>query len=175
MRASERISLIDKIGRELQAKYRYDEIDTFLSHYRISLPPERVGSNSKWIYSKAALNGADDDVIMRIADELGVEVPHAQRIGALPPRNWTNATDFRLFISHISKHKDKATRLKDCLAPYAIAGFVAHEDILPTLEWQNEIERALYTMDAFVAIHTESALKNASASPDRRSGAARWR
>jgi hypothetical protein len=38
--------------------------------------------------------------------------------------------------------------------PYAISGFVAHEDILPTLEWQSEIERALYAMDAFIAIHT---------------------
>jgi hypothetical protein len=37
---------------------------------------------------------------------------------------------------------------------YAISGFVAHEDIHPTLEWQKEIERALFTMDAFLAIHT---------------------
>jgi hypothetical protein len=51
-------------------------------------------------------------------------------------------------------HKDEATRLKGCLAPYAINGFVAHEDIHPTLEWQTEIERALYAMDAFIAIHT---------------------
>jgi hypothetical protein len=40
------------------------------------------------------------------------------------------------------------------LEPYAISGFVAHEDIHPTLEWQAEIERALYVMDAFIAIHT---------------------
>ena len=49
----------------------------------------------------------------------------------------------------------KATRLKDCLAPYGIAGFVAHEDIHPTLEWQGEIERALRSMDPFIAVHTE--------------------
>jgi len=46
------------------------------------------------------------------------------------------------------------TRLKACLAPYNIAGFVAHEDIRPTLEWQDEIIRGLNTMDALVAIHT---------------------
>jgi hypothetical protein len=44
--------------------------------------------------------------------------------------------------------------LKDCFAPYSIIGFVAHEDIQPTREWQLEIERALWTMDAFLAIHT---------------------
>jgi hypothetical protein len=65
-----------------------------------------------------------------------------------------DTTKFRLFISHIAKDKEKATRLKDCLASYAISGFVAHEDIHPTLEWQWEIERALYTMDAFLAFHT---------------------
>jgi AbiJ N-terminal domain 3/TIR domain len=71
-----------------------------------------------------------------------------------PPANWLNAQRFRLFISHIAIHKDKAIRLKSCLARYGIDGFVAHEDIEPTLEWQSEIEKALRTMDAFVAIHT---------------------
>ena len=37
---------------------------------------------------------------------------------------------------------------------YGIVGFVAHEDIHPTLEWQIEIERALQAMDAFIAVHT---------------------
>ena len=40
------------------------------------------------------------------------------------------------------------------MIPHSINGFVAHEDIHPTLEWQKEIERALYAMDAFSAIHT---------------------
>jgi hypothetical protein len=31
---------------------------------------------------------------------------------------------------------------------------VAHEDIHPTLEWQLEIEKALWNMDAFLAVHT---------------------
>ncbi|WP_353269430.1 toll/interleukin-1 receptor domain-containing protein [Gemmatimonas sp.] len=33
--------------------------------------------------------------------------------------------------------------------------FVAHEDIAPTLGWQEQIERALFAMDAMLAIHTE--------------------
>ena len=71
-----------------------------------------------------------------------------------PPSNWLDTEDFRLFISHIAIHKDVATRLKECLEPYAISGFVSHQDIDPTLEWQGEIERALSCMDAMVAIHT---------------------
>jgi hypothetical protein len=58
-------------------------------------------------------------------------------------------------MSHTSADKVKATRLRDCLAPYYISGFVAHQDIHPTAEWQIEIERALFAMDAFLAIHTK--------------------
>jgi hypothetical protein len=79
--------------------------------------------------------------------------PHGAA-GSSPPANWVNPKRFRLFISHVAVHKDKATRLKSCLIRYGIDGFVAHEDIEPTLEWQSEIENALRTMDAFLAIHT---------------------
>jgi len=40
------------------------------------------------------------------------------------------------------------------LKNYAISAFVAHEDIEPTFEWQSEIEKALFSMDALVAILT---------------------
>jgi TIR domain len=155
MRVSDKFMLIDKVGRALQAKYSYDEIDAFFHEFQISPPPRNAGlPNSKWVYSKAALQGAPTDILVKIAQELDINVSLAQGAIAIPPRNWKETSYFRLFISHISKDKDKATRLKDCLLPYAISGFVAHEDIHPTLEWQNEIERALHAMDAFVAIHT---------------------
>jgi len=59
---------------------------------------------------------------------------------------------FRLFITHVSTKKVEAHRLKESLAAFQIAAFVAHDDIEPTREWQAEIERALRTMDALAAI-----------------------
>ncbi len=59
---------------------------------------------------------------------------------------------FRLFIGHVAAHKSSAHRLKEGLARFQVAAFVAHDDIEPTREWQSEIERALRTMDALVAI-----------------------
>ena len=59
---------------------------------------------------------------------------------------------FRLFISHLSKNKISASNLKCCLAEYGIDCFVAHEDITPSKEWEVEIEKALFTMDALCAI-----------------------
>ena len=153
MRISDKLALIDKIGRELQSRFTTSEIDLFLAEFGIS-PPQNVMANSKWVYSKVALSGVPEETIVRIASELDMPVSPTMGELAAPPRNWANTKLFRLFISHISKDKLKATRLKACLAPLGISGFVAHEDIHPTLEWQSEIERALHTMDAFIAVHT---------------------
>lgn len=59
---------------------------------------------------------------------------------------------FRLFISHLTKYKESASNLKLCLSNYGIDCFVAHEDITPSKEWEIEIEKALFTMDALCAI-----------------------
>ncbi|RZK27091.1 MAG: toll/interleukin-1 receptor domain-containing protein [Flavobacterium sp.] len=59
---------------------------------------------------------------------------------------------FKLFISHLATFKVTASALKNTLEQYGISGFVAHEDIEPTLEWQKEIESGLFTMDALCAI-----------------------
>lgn len=69
-------------------------------------------------------------------------------------KSWTPRF-FRMFISHVSSHKQSATNLKLALADYGISGFVAHEDIEPTTEWQEEIIAALRTMDALCAILTD--------------------
>ena len=69
------------------------------------------------------------------------------------PDFWTPGA-FRLFICHISEHKDYARALQRALTRFHVSSFVAHHDITPTLEWQNEIELALSTADALVALLT---------------------
>lgn len=69
-------------------------------------------------------------------------------------KSWTPGY-FRMFISHVSLHKQSAANLKLALADYGISGFVAHEDLEPTTEWQEEIIAALRSMDALCAILTE--------------------
>jgi hypothetical protein len=70
------------------------------------------------------------------------------------PAFWTPGY-FRLFLSHPSQSKKGAHALKEALAEYQIAAFVAHDDIEPTREWQAEIESALRTMDALGAVLTD--------------------
>lgn len=69
-------------------------------------------------------------------------------------RIWGNE-GYRVFLSHKNEVKKETAKLKENLKLFGISGFVAHEDIHPTKEWQYEIENALFSMDAFVALMTE--------------------
>jgi hypothetical protein len=61
----------------------------------------------------------------------------------------------RAFLSHKTEYKKQAAELKSSLTNLGIAAFVAHDDIEPTREWQNEIELALSTQDVCIALLTE--------------------
>lgn len=68
-------------------------------------------------------------------------------------RIW-EAGKFRLFLSHVSAHKVAVTSLKRELHLLGVSGFLAHEDIEPSLDWQGEIELALRSMNAMAALLT---------------------
>jgi hypothetical protein len=68
-------------------------------------------------------------------------------------RIWS-ADKLRLFMSHVSRVKMSATRLKAALELFGVDAFVAHDDIEPTQEWALEIELALRSMHALCAIIT---------------------
>lgn len=59
---------------------------------------------------------------------------------------------FRLFISHLTENKISAANLQTALYDWGIHGFVAHQDIEPTKEWEKELYNALFSMDALCAI-----------------------
>lgn len=70
------------------------------------------------------------------------------------PSSYWKVGYYKVFISHLSKYKSSASNLKLMLEPYGISAFVAHEDIKPTKEWEVEIEKALFSMNALCAILT---------------------
>jgi hypothetical protein len=153
MRVADRLDLVSRIGRELQSRYTFAELIHYLAAFGVRALNDGP-SNSKWVYTKEALAPASLETVLKIAADLDIDAPIVDERPTGLPKNWRGTDNFRLFISHISKDKDKATRLREALAPYAISGFVAHEDIHPTALWEQEIERALHTMDAMVAVHT---------------------
>jgi hypothetical protein len=65
------------------------------------------------------------------------------------------ADGYRVFLSHKATAKTGVVALAERLADLGVSCFVAHKDIRPTRAWQDEIEIALQSMEAFVAFMTE--------------------
>jgi hypothetical protein len=157
MSAAHKIAIIDAIAREMKRRYTLREIDGYLAEFKINTPIEYHNyENARMSYVKETLllDRVEYSVLLKIADDLDLNTATARAATRHPPRYWPDDSKFRLFISHISADKIKATRLRECLKPYHISGFVAHQDIAPTDLWQVEIERALHSMDAFLAFIT---------------------
>jgi hypothetical protein len=149
----DRLSLIDRIGRELQARMRYADIGIFLRDFGVDITKETSQINSKWVYTKELLADEKPETILRVADELGI----AHGYTVTPAKKVTESTfweanHFRLFLSHLSTFKKQIGKLQSALRRYGISAFVAHVDIEPTREWQDEIEAGLYSMDALAAV-----------------------
>lgn len=149
MKVLERIDLLDKVGRELQARMTFSEIDVYLAAHGVDCKGFQPSANSKRVYVKEVLADSSEELILTIANEL--EIEHNFSIAPKEARFW-KPTYFRLFLSHLANFKLNATRLQEELKKYGISSFVAHEDIEPSKEWQVEIEAALHTMDALSAL-----------------------
>ncbi|MDD2949967.1 MAG: toll/interleukin-1 receptor domain-containing protein [Sulfuricurvum sp.] len=150
MRVLERIELIDRIGRELQSRMTFADIAIYLGAYGVKTKDIQPSSNSKWVYVKELLADCDESLISSIADEL--ELNHNFSSNVPKEATFWKSGHFKLFLSHLASFKSNTAKLQQVLKKYAITSFVAHEDIQPTKEWQIEIESALHTMDAMVAI-----------------------
>ena len=70
------------------------------------------------------------------------------------PSSYRKVGFYKIFTSHVSKYKESALNLKLMLEPYGISAFVAHVDIKPSKEWEMEVEKALFSMNAQCAILT---------------------
>lgn len=66
-----------------------------------------------------------------------------------------NTVKVKIFVSHLATHKIAALNLSEALELFGMDGFVAHEDIEPTKEWQRTIEQELLTMDGLIALLAE--------------------
>jgi len=155
MKAIERLELISKVARALQARMTFDDIDAYLSSCGVTAKAKRSSYDSKWVYAKELLGYAPEQTVVRIADEFGI--PHTYTVisaGAVTESKFWEPNHFKLFLSHVSSFRATTAKLRISLRKFAISGFVAHEDIEPTEEWQDEIEAALFSMDAVAALVT---------------------
>ncbi|MGV8949451.1 MAG: toll/interleukin-1 receptor domain-containing protein [Candidatus Paracaedibacter sp.] len=67
---------------------------------------------------------------------------------------------FKVFLSHLAQDKEEVSELQKQLEVFGVSCFVAHLNIRPTKEWQEELETALFSMDALIAILTRDFQKS---------------
>jgi len=147
---SERVKLIAEVSSLLSSE-QWPIIDLTLKQF--GLPwSSSWDSNDRKSYVIQMISEAPDEVLVSLAAHVGIET--SPRASSIEPAFWLPG-HFRLFLSHLAVHKDIATSLQAGFENFHISAFVAHRDIEPTKEWQEEIELALGTSDALVALLTE--------------------
>src|SRR5262249_45002832 len=110
---------------------------------------ENSWSGSKEAYVLHMVADATDDNLTALAEYVGMETQAGTP--RVDPPFW-QPDMFRLFISHLSAHRPFAAELQESVLRFGISGFVAHNDIEPTAEWQSQIEVALATCESLVAL-----------------------
>jgi hypothetical protein len=144
--ASKRATLLKEVGKRLGAE-EWPFIDATLTAF--SLPTTNDWPGNALSYALRMIEGATDETLIELAEHVGFQFG-IKPIRVDPPF-WRSGM-LRLFITHLSAQKVFAAELQNHLYAYGISSFVAHNDIEPTKEWQNEIETALSTCEALVAL-----------------------
>ena len=153
---------------ELECSYeRYRDFDREIIVHRlkVSLPEDvyfdlhdqlqKIGQGLRERLNEVALSEVGDetisDVLFSPFGAYSVEVMPRPEPEALR-RIWSEGCPLRIFLSHKVSDKVNVAMLSNRLSLFGISAFVAHKDIKPTKVWQEEIENALCSMHALVAL-----------------------
>ena len=143
---SNRVRVISEIGRRL-GSVEWTVVDLTLRQF--GLPWREDWSGDAQAYIMRMIEDGDDDVLLSLGRHLDYELaPYSE---AEQPTFWKSGC-FRLFVSHLAEHRQFAAALQDKLLRFGVSSFVAHNDIEPTREWQDEIEAALATCNGMLVL-----------------------
>lgn len=145
--ASERVTLIDEVAKRLSQE-KWSLIDTTLVQFK--LPTEYVWDGQSYDYVIAMIQHAADESLVDLAHHVGYQFNQANT-PLIEPSFWGQAM-LRVFLTHLSKHRMYAAKLQEALLTYGISCFVAHNDIEPTAEWQQQVVTALSTCHGLIAL-----------------------
>jgi len=151
MSPSQRILLMKEIATRLGAE-DWPLIDVTLKQF--SLPWANEWQGTKDAYVLQMVEEASDPALIDLAQHVGFQFEDAP-VHRVDPPFWRKEM-FRLFVSHLAIHRAFAAELQESLLDFGISCFIAHNDIEPTQEWQTQIETALSTCDALVALLHEN-------------------
>jgi hypothetical protein len=148
---SQRVKVIQDISSHL-AMEDWTGVDLVLKQF--GLPTSDNWSSDKGSYVIKMIGDAKDDDLVELGEHFGMTFPGKDPSAAAEketPPYWKDG-HLKAFISHLTTEREQAAHLQSAMLRYGMSGFVAHNDINPTLEWQIEIETALATCDVLVAM-----------------------
>ena len=144
---SDRVRIISEIGRRLGTS-EWTLIDLTLRQFGLPWTDDWRG-DSRDNYVMSMIQDGPDDVLLSLGRHLDYEFTTSRP--STEPTCW-RSDYFRLFISHLAEHRRFAANVQKELLAFGVSSFVAHNDIRPTREWQDEIEAALATCDGMLAL-----------------------
>jgi len=145
---SQRIQVILDVANRLGSE-QWSNIDLILSQFGLPTDDEWRGNNSDYVIKM--IQAASDEQLFELSQHFGLSLDVVISTPSSAFEYWTDGK-LKVFISHLTDHKVQAAHLKNEMGEYALSAFVAHEDITPTLAWQEAIETALKTCDILVAL-----------------------
>lgn len=133
-----------------QLEWSWDRKNLLLGEFDLG-PLEGYGDAPTFEDLIGGLN--DADLMEMYSIVTGVEMSEVQDAvdSSADPGNWKPGY-VRLFISHSALHKRFIGEVAEELAVTGIHGFVAHDTMAYSKPWQAQIEQALKSMQAFVAV-----------------------
>ncbi len=152
---SERVRLIRQLRDSFDNEPSWNDVDLLLTGFGLSnlelhsvTDSHEALSRAQWILT----NASDEDLLALAAHQFGDDSTKREaELEASVAHLWL-LDHVRVFVSHLSSHERFAAEVVEELQKLRIDGFVAHKDIEPDLEWQNEIESALATCHVLVGL-----------------------
>lgn len=120
--------------------------------------PQQDGDWDGFSLVDVLAQASDETLIELYGIVLGVDTSEVVNVVESAPSDsgWKSGYA-RVFLSHSAQHKEFAGQVADELAVMGIHAFVAHDAMEYSQPWQEQIEHALRTMEAFVAlVHPEA-------------------
>ncbi len=162
MKELNKVRLLRLVWNKLFNEMRdFDEVNSFLTSIRV--PEARNVSRyaNRTDILEARIQGIEIDELIRIAqEELDIDISHLTSQPTKPatpkptkPKNDTSLV--KAFISHSTKDKKFANKIRRIFKKYGIIAFVSGEDIKGGEVWRKRIRKEINEMHAFIAMHTD--------------------
>ena len=143
---SQRVRAISEIAG-LLGNNEWSLIDLTLREFGLPWRDNWQGDAKSYVIEM--ISRASDSDLIALYQHFGHEFTSSRL--QVDPSFW-QAGFFRVFISHLAEFRRFTGDIQRELMFYGMSAFVAHNDIDPTAEWQNEIELGLATCDAMLVL-----------------------